>query len=294
MANLGLAQQSLRKEDAALATFRRTLELQPQHRDAQKRLAELLREQGKIKEAVAVYEKAIREQPTGQTPPAELYLNLGNLLQAAARSDLATPHYEKALELAPDSPAVNFNLGAARQQLYQVKEGRKLLMHTAELCPHKPFWRLRALSGSPVLFRNMDEIDAWRTNWTRHSTAGANRPPRRTLGNKLAEADAYPTMSLAYHGRNNRRLKEKFARLYERYFRGLPEPKGSGSRFRRRIGFVVTQRMKGSSSVACGESSSTWTGRRSSWWFSAPAPCWKRFARAFVATTSATCPFRAA
>ena len=63
--------------------------------------------------------------------------------------------------------------------------------------------------------------------------------------NDLIEADAIPSMSFAYHGRNNRRLKEKFGRFYAQYFRDMPQPAGSGMRSRRRLGFVVTQSHEG-------------------------------------------------
>jgi predicted O-linked N-acetylglucosamine transferase (SPINDLY family) len=239
-ANLGLAQQSLGKEDAALASYRRALELQPRHRDAQKRLADLLREQGKTEEAMGVYQKAIELEPR-----APLHVGYGNLLLVAARHDLAAVQYEKALELDPDCAAAFFNLGSARQHLYQSEEAQRLFQRAAELSPHKPLWRLRRSAASPVLFRDMQQIDAWRAELDKSLDGWLASPPTVNRWNDLIEADAIPSMSFAYHGRNNRRLKEKFGRFYAQYFRDMPQPAGSGMRSRRRLGFVVTQSHEG-------------------------------------------------
>ena len=93
---------------------------------------------------------------------APLHVGYGNLLLVAARHDLAAVQYEKALELDPDCAAAFFNLGSARQHLYQSEEAQRLFQRAAELSPHKPLWRLRRSAASPVLFRDMQQIDAWR------------------------------------------------------------------------------------------------------------------------------------
>ena len=47
---------------------------------------------------------------------------------------------------------------------------------------------------------------------------------------------------LSYHGRDQRRLKERFAALYEPCFRDQPPPTGSGLGDRTRVGILVTRR----------------------------------------------------
>ena len=61
----------------------------------------------------------------------------------------------------------------------------------------------------------------------------------------ILEAGAFPSFNLAYHGRDQRRLKERFAALYEPYFRDQPPPTGRGNPSRPRIGILVTRRHKG-------------------------------------------------
>ena len=60
--------------------------------------------------------------------------------------------------------------------------------------------------------------------------------------NDILEAGVFPGFSLSYHGRDQRRLKEQFAALYEPCFRDQPPPAGSGLGDRKRIGILVTRR----------------------------------------------------
>ena len=55
----------------------------------------------------------------------------------------------------------------------------------------------------------------------------------------------FPGFAFSYHGRDQRELKEQFARLYEPCFRDQPPPAGSGLRDRKRIGILVTRRHEG-------------------------------------------------
>ena len=72
----------------------------------------------------------------------------------------------------------------------------------------------------------------------------------RTAGGPSASTTSwrrvcFPVSALSYHGRDQRGLKEQFARLYEPYFRDQPPPAGSGLRDRKRIGILVTRRHEG-------------------------------------------------
>jgi predicted O-linked N-acetylglucosamine transferase (SPINDLY family) len=67
--------------------------------------------------------------------------------------------------------------------------------------------------------------------------------------NDIVEAGVFPGIAFSYQGRNNRRLKERFAAIYRDAFQNacrdaIPAP-GSGLRQRRRIGFLVTRRHEG-------------------------------------------------
>ena len=81
----------------------------------------------------------------------------------------------------------------------------------------------------------------------RDGTTTARNEFRPTEGSldDLLEAGVFPGFALSYHGRDQRRLKEQFAALYEPYFRDQPPPTGSGTRDRQRIGILVTPAAEG-------------------------------------------------
>jgi predicted O-linked N-acetylglucosamine transferase (SPINDLY family) len=58
----------------------------------------------------------------------------------------------------------------------------------------------------------------------------------------ILTAGVYPGFALSYHGRDQRRLKERFAAMYEPYFHNQPAAQGSGHKHRKRVGIVVIQR----------------------------------------------------
>ena len=61
--NLGVAYQSLKKLDEAIACFRRAIKLAPNHAEAHNNLANALREQGKVPEAIASWRRAVALKP---------------------------------------------------------------------------------------------------------------------------------------------------------------------------------------------------------------------------------------
>jgi len=240
VANVGLAQESLGQDEAAMATLRRAMELQPHHPDAVKRVAELLQKQGKEDEALRVYETAIAAKPH-----AELSMNLANMLLYSGRLDRAANKYQEVIDLKADHADAWFNKGIACQGLCQIEESRQCLDRAIALRPERSLWRLRRATLGPALFRSGEEIDAYRAELDRTLDSRLASPPVRAGWNDLMLAEALPVFNLAYHGRNNRELKAKFASLCEAYFRDQPEPTGSGMTQRRRIGFLVTQRHEG-------------------------------------------------
>ncbi len=240
LSNLGLAQASLGQEEAAIASLRRALELQPRHLDSVKRLAEILQRQGHDEQAVELYRKSIADKPH----PA-LCLNLGNLLSMSGRTDLAVPEYEKAVESQPDLAEAWFNQGVAYQDQRIIPRARECFDRAVELRPERAFWRLRRSTVGPLIFRNNAEVESYREELSRTLESWLAAPRPRVDWNELLFADALPVFNLAYHGRNNRVMKEKIAALFAPYFAQVPPPTGSSLAGRRRLGVVVTQRHEG-------------------------------------------------
>jgi tetratricopeptide (TPR) repeat protein len=81
-------------------------------------LAEVLREKGRMDEAIAHYQKALAIKPDY----AAAHNNLGNALDQMGRVNEAIAHYQKALEIRPDYAGAHNNLGNALRQKGRVDE----------------------------------------------------------------------------------------------------------------------------------------------------------------------------
>jgi tetratricopeptide (TPR) repeat protein len=131
--NIGIAQQAKGDLDAAKASFQKVLDQEANNTGALVSIGDVLVAEGKLDEAVSYFEKAIG-QTTDEVIPfnvAEIYFNQGNTAKAleyyqtaaTRRPDWPDPHlkmgyanlnagnmdaaiasFQKAVEVAPDSP----------------------------------------------------------------------------------------------------------------------------------------------------------------------------------------------
>ncbi len=92
-----VAYTAVGRDAAALASIRRGLELHPQHVNALKRCAALLKKLGRTGEAVPFYERAIAEGPT-----AGMHFEFGEVLFGLRQRDRAIDQYRRAIELAAE------------------------------------------------------------------------------------------------------------------------------------------------------------------------------------------------
>ncbi|HEY5656549.1 MAG TPA: tetratricopeptide repeat protein [Myxococcota bacterium] len=92
--------------DEAIAHYRRALEATPDSVQLNVNLANVLRRQGKIEEAIALYELALSVDPDHVLANT----NLGSAYRALNRLDEAEHHYRMALRAGPDKTAL-YNLG---------------------------------------------------------------------------------------------------------------------------------------------------------------------------------------
>ena len=81
--NLGTVLRDQGKLTEAAACYERTLALKPDYPDAHNNLGTVLRDQGKLTEAVACFERALALKPDY----AEANNNLGNVLQRSGQAD---------------------------------------------------------------------------------------------------------------------------------------------------------------------------------------------------------------
>jgi tetratricopeptide (TPR) repeat protein len=106
------------KVPEAKAHYEQALRFNPDYAEPHYNLGVLLKDQGHVPEAMAHYEQALRINPDY----AEAHCNLGVALQQVGQVPEAMAHYKQALRLKPDFAEAHYNLGGTLQQAGQVPE----------------------------------------------------------------------------------------------------------------------------------------------------------------------------
>jgi tetratricopeptide (TPR) repeat protein len=164
---LGVVEQRERDPAAALASYRRALEIKPDFTEGQLNLATLLGEQGRLDESAMLFELALRvnpvqaglrahnglgalrekqgdfaravahlEQAVRLDPEfAEAHNNLGVVFEKTGRPDAARAEYERALELSPDYAVAHRNLGGMLKRQGDLAGAAGHLLRAIELDP---------------------------------------------------------------------------------------------------------------------------------------------------------------
>jgi Flp pilus assembly protein TadD len=104
----------------------------PNHPFSWKILGPVLKKTGRIREALAVNQKAVEIDSLD----AQTHNNLGNLLIEIGRLDEAEMSYKKAIELKPDFVEAHNNLGNALKELYRFEEAISSFKKALELKPN--------------------------------------------------------------------------------------------------------------------------------------------------------------
>jgi predicted O-linked N-acetylglucosamine transferase (SPINDLY family) len=107
--DLGLVLLAQGRLDEAVATFQHALRVDPNYFPAQHNLGWALHQKGQYLEAVACCRQALRLKPDS----AEAHNHLGLALVKQGKIDEAIASYHRALELRPDTPEIHNNLGLA-------------------------------------------------------------------------------------------------------------------------------------------------------------------------------------
>ena len=116
--NLGIVLASRGQVDAAIAHFKKALEITPDHVETHNNLGGALAIRGEVGAAIACYRKALEIQPDY----AEAHNNLGVALAGRGQTDEAIVCYRKALEIQSDYVTAHNNLGNALRRLGRVDE----------------------------------------------------------------------------------------------------------------------------------------------------------------------------
>ena len=217
LSNLGMVQAAMAQDEAALASYRKALEIEPRHGEARRKLASLLQRLSRDDEAILLYEKAVGDHPT-----PTILTDFGDLLHFLGRTQRAIEAYQAALALQPDHATAHFNLGDACQESLRIEEARSHFDRAARLRPDLRLWGLRRIACCPAVFPSSDAMDAYREELEAALDSWQGTAPPSANWSDILAAGVFPGVKFSYHGRNNRRLKEKFAAIYEKYFQNQP------------------------------------------------------------------------
>ena len=116
--NLGVALAQAGRIPEAIAQYEQALRIKPDFPEAHNNLGIALTRSGRIPEAIAQYEQALRITPDF----AEAHYNLGLALAQAGRIPEAIAQYEQALRIEPDFAAAHNNLGLALSRIGKIQD----------------------------------------------------------------------------------------------------------------------------------------------------------------------------
>ena len=105
----GAANASLKKWEAAVASYKQAVKIDPHYYEGYFNMADALRSKNELDEAVAYYEQAIKIKPDY----ADAYNNMGNALKEKGDLDAAIDSYKKAIKVKPDYAETYKNMGNA-------------------------------------------------------------------------------------------------------------------------------------------------------------------------------------
>jgi tetratricopeptide (TPR) repeat protein len=132
----------------AIVHFQKAVEIDAEQPEPQANLGNALLQNGDVEKAIAQYYNALRIKPNY----AEVHYNLGNALLHNGRADEAIDHYEKAIALKPDYADAHNNLGIVLFQKGEVDQAIAHYQRALEIDPQNVQTRANlawALATSP-------------------------------------------------------------------------------------------------------------------------------------------------
>jgi tetratricopeptide (TPR) repeat protein len=115
----------------AAAHFEWAVRLKPDYAEPHSDLGNVLSQEGKLSDAIAHYEQALRIKPNY----AEAHYNLGNALLREGKLSDAIAHYKQALRIKPNDAEAHYNLGLALAQAGRVQEAMEQWQQTLRIQP---------------------------------------------------------------------------------------------------------------------------------------------------------------
>ena len=126
---------TLGKQDDAISSYLRAVELRPDYVEVLNNLGVVLRGQGRLRDAEVCYRRVLELRPDS----SEAHNNLGLVFKYLGELDEATLHYRRAIELKPDTAEAHCNLATALRDQGKVEEAVASYRRALELKPDYAF-----------------------------------------------------------------------------------------------------------------------------------------------------------
>ncbi|HEX4071911.1 MAG TPA: tetratricopeptide repeat protein [Planctomycetaceae bacterium] len=273
--NLAQSLKDQEKHEEAIEWYQRGVALDPQNPAAQYAMGRALHVCDRFAEAIGCYQKCLA---LGSCDAKAAY-HLGNACKSLKRLNEAVEAYLKALEWDPSLVAAMYQLGNAYRQLNDLDGARLCLEKVLERRPgdlttlvclgnvlrsqddlvgaaatfkkvisrvsDKPLWELWLATLCPIVFHSAVGIDQFRATLL----AKVNTIAEMSISispEEISDRGCPPPYYLQFHGRDNRALKEAYARIFRKCRCDTPRLKlASRSAGKPRVGFVVTDGHEG-------------------------------------------------
>ena len=157
--NLGIVLRQQGRVQEAIDHYNEALQSNPTYALAHNNLGVALKQMGKFEEAIDQYQQALRLEPDY----VEARDNLGNALRLTGRMTEAIEQYELVLRLEPDSAEIRYNLAIALRQQGKIEEAIQQYERVVQINPD--FFEAHCNLGEMLL--QQDKIHEQLTNTNR-------------------------------------------------------------------------------------------------------------------------------
>lgn len=212
--NLGSCHEGQGNLNKAALCYREILTLNPEHSAALNNLGNIHEKLGELDYAIHCYEVALSKQPEN----AIILNNLGVAFLQKGELTTASAHFLNAIEISPDYADAYRNLGDVDDYQGKTAEASEFYKHSLKL-NYQPGLIIRLATLLPAIMQSKESIEITRFNID-HELSILEKNENLSISEPVLEVrNAF--FYLAYHGHNNKNLKIRLARLFERSCPGL-------------------------------------------------------------------------
>lgn len=223
-----------RHGDLATATsmYRQILRVDPQHAETLNHLACLRYRQGELGEAASLFKRALEADPQR----VETWLNLGSAFVASRQLIEAEKCFRSVTDLDADNTDGWLNLSNILKVQHRVEDAAAAFRQASRRLPPQPLSDLWTATLCSPVFPDNAAIDAYRDQ-LQTEIIRLTEQPITIDSSDIGALASPPPLNLPFHGRNDRKLLEAYAGIFQHSF---PQERPARRTGRPQVGFVVT------------------------------------------------------